>query len=230
VRIIHFRQSGNFKVNKIYDTMVKVMKMKLVALTGAGISKASGIPTFEELGDLREKLSRDFYRNYPEDFYRILYELKTACINAQPNPAHIALAQCNVPIITMNIDGLHGKAGSKNVIEIHGTMEKVYCHSCLKEYDFNIVAETIKCPACRELLDTYVVLYGDQIPRYYDAVNLVMNAEELLIIGTSFYTSTANVLADQAKYAGAKITLINHDAETEVPKYLKQTLLDSAGS
>ncbi|CCJ33470.1 MULTISPECIES: Sir2 family NAD-dependent protein deacetylase [Caloramator] len=76
--------------------------MNLVALTGAGISKASGIPTFNEMGNLREKLSRSFFQNNPEEFYKILIEMKEKIERAEPNPAHIALAKYNVPIVTWN--------------------------------------------------------------------------------------------------------------------------------
>ena len=87
--------------------------LDLVAITGAGISRASGIPTFVEMGDLREKLSRDYFRAQPEKFYEIILDIKRTVDRAQPNPAHRALAEYGVPVITMNIDGLHTRAGSE---------------------------------------------------------------------------------------------------------------------
>lgn len=194
--------------------------MNLVALTGAGISKASGIPTFTEMGDLREKLSRTYFKNNPKDFYEILLRMKNLIDDAKPNPAHRALSKYDVPIVTMNIDGLHKKAGSKNVIEIHGNLEYVKCPCCNKLYDFNVVKDSIYCKSCNVLLEPNVVLYGDNIPLYFNAVNLIGSADELLVIGTSFYTSTALELSDRARYSGIKVTIINENAEVNVPKYL----------
>lgn len=194
--------------------------MKLVALTGAGISKASGIPTFTELGDLREKLSRTYFENNPDDFYKILINIQEIIERAEPNPAHTSLAKYNIPIITMNIDGLHKKAGSKNVIEIHGNLEYVKCQNCNELYDFDIVKETIYCKDCSNLLQPNIVLYGDTIPLYFNAIDLIGSADELLVVGTSFYTSTASDLVNRAKLAGIKVTIINGNAEEKVPKFL----------
>jgi len=88
--------------------------MNLVALSGAGISKASGIPTFNEMGDIREKLSRAYFENNPDEFYKILIKIKEKIDRAEPNPAHIALAKYNVLIVTIYIDGLNKRAESKN--------------------------------------------------------------------------------------------------------------------
>lgn len=196
--------------------------MNLVSLTGAGISKASGIPTFNEMGNLREKLSRSFFQNNPEEFYKILIEMKEKIERAEPNPAHIALVKYNVPIVTMNIDGLHKRAGSKNIIEIHGNLEYVECPNCNELYDFDVVKETIYCKKCRGLLQPNIVLYGDIIPLYFNAIDLIGSADELLVVGTSFYTSTAIDLVNRAKFAGIKVTMINENAEENVPKYLRR--------
>lgn len=195
---------------------------KIVAFTGAGISKPSGVPTFEELGDIRDKLSRDYFIAYPEKFYEILLSMKDIIDNVLPNPAHITLAKYNVPVITMNIDGLHKKAGSKNLIEIHGNLENVYCQKCKNIYDFNVVRESIKCPHCNLILETNVVLYGDQIPKYEDAINLIRSVDELLVVGTSFYTSTSSNMVYIANLCGVKVTIINELAEVKVPIYFDE--------
>lgn len=197
---------------------------KIVAFTGAGISKASGVPTFIELGDLRNKLSREYFEDNTYDFYELLFEMKKTCDNAEPNPAHLALAQYNIPVITMNIDGLHQRAGSNVLIEIHGNLNHVICCNCKASYDFCVVEKSIYCKQCNALLEPNVVLYGDSIPRYYDALELISTTEELLVVGTSFYTSTAAELVGIAERAGIKITIINDDAEIQVPIYLKQVL------
>ena len=197
---------------------------KIVAFTGAGISKPSGVPTFEELGDIREKLSRDYFNMYPNDFYNILISMKERIDKAQPNDAHLTLTKYEVPIITMNIDGLHNKAGSTDVIEIHGNLEYVYCPKCGKKHDFNIVKQSIYCNDCKVIYDTNVVLYGDSIPRYEEAYRLVSKAKELLVIGTSFYTSTSSNIVYFAKELGVKVTVINDNAETKVARYLEKHL------
>lgn len=195
---------------------------KIVAFTGAGISKASGVPTFIELGDLRNKLSRDYFEDNTYDFYKLLAEMKKICDNAKPNPAHLALAQYNIPVITMNIDGLHQRAGSKDLIEIHGNLNNVICCNCKTSYEFRVIEDSIYCKLCNALLEPNVVLYGDSIPRYFDALELIGATEELLVVGTSFYTSTASDFVSIAKRAGIKVTIINDEAEIQVPIYLKQ--------
>ncbi|NTW71593.1 MAG: hypothetical protein HGA49_05065 [Eubacteriaceae bacterium] len=202
--------------------------MKIAALTGAGISKASGVPTFTEMGDLRSKLSRMYFQNHPEDFYFVLTAMKKRVDKSLPNPAHYALSKYNIPIVTMNIDGLHHLAGSKedDVIEIHGSLRKVHCHSCSSAYDFSITSETIYCPKCKDsLLQPDVVLYGDSIPKLGDAIHMVSKIDLLLIIGTSFVTSTANYIKDCAEEMGSDIFIINDNSQEEVPGILK-TLLE----
>jgi NAD-dependent deacetylase len=196
--------------------------MDIIAFTGAGISRASGIPTFEELGeDFRRSLSRSVFNADPDAFYRNLLKLKTACDAASPNPAHVALAEHGVPVITMNIDGLHRRAGTTDLIEIHGGMERVRCRSCKKEYPFSQVESGSRCPACGGLLLHDVVLYEDSIPLLYDALARVEGPGRLLVIGTSFYTSTSSYVVEHARAAGREIVLINERAEEEVPRYLR---------
>lgn len=197
----------------------------LVAVTGAGISKASGVPTFEEMGDLREKLSRGYFEGHPNEFYDVLLTMKKNIDNAIPNPAHSALVEYKIPVITMNIDGLHGMAGSENVLEVHGNLKHVLCNKCDKIYDFDIIRESICCPQCNELLQPNVVLYGDSIRNYYDAINLIGSSKQVLVVGTSFYTSTVNDFVNSAKNAGIKVSVINQNAEEEVKKFLKSQLI-----
>lgn len=198
--------------------------MKIVALTGAGISKASGIPTFQEMGDLRQKLSRVYYRQNPKKFFETLVDMKMKCDKAKPNNAHISLAKYNIPIITMNIDGLHTKAGSTNVIEIHGNLDNVVCDNCSSVYNLEYTKENIYCPECDLVFDTNVVLYGDPITKYDKAMDLIMKADVLLVVGTSFQTSTAVELVKMAEKCDKEVEIINDDAEEYVEKYLEEKL------
>jgi len=200
-------------------------EVRIAALTGAGVSKASGVPTFVEMGDLRDKLSRQYFEAHPEEFYRILNEMRAVTEVAMPNPAHIALAQHHLPIVTMNIDGLHHKAGSTEdeVIEIHGSLRKVFCPECDGWFPFFTTETSIWCPQCGDtLLQPDVVLYGDNIPRLYDAMEKVSKVDLLLVVGTSFYTSTATYVSQAAQRAGADVRIINENAEEEVPRFLKE--------
>ena len=175
----------------------------IIAFTGAGISKASGIPTFDEQGDLRTKLDRCFATYHRKEFNKIMQQLVDTCKAAEPNDAHKTLAEYNIPVITMNIDGLHNRAGSQYVIEVHGNVEK-----------------------------NNVVLYGDPAPKYTEALDIVdrLSKEDiLLIIGTSFYTSISSQIKYTAERNLAKVVIINDDAEHQVRDFLENNQ-DSIGN
>lgn len=192
---------------------------RLVVFTGAGVSKESGIPTFEEL-DIRDKLSRDYFLSNPEDFYRTSLIMYKTIKNAEPNAAHLAIAEYDLPVVTMNIDMLHKRAGSKHVVELHGSLEEVHCRVCRRYLPFDEVEKSIRCD-CGRVYDHDVVLYGDSIPRLEEAYDTVDGAKELLVIGTSMVTSTSSYIIYYAKGQGAKITMINDNAATKVPEYLR---------
>ena len=121
--------------------------MKIIAFTGAGISKSAGIPTFEEVPGLKDKLSIDFKQNHPIEFTKTIKQLIANFRHKKPTKAHNILALFNVPIITMNIDCLHTKAGSKKVFEIHGNYK-----------DNNIVLYGEKMLCSKEALNLLVTL------------------------------------------------------------------------
>lgn len=101
-------------------------------------------------------------------------------------------------------------------------METVDCVRCGKSYPFDQVREGVRCPACGGLLDTRVVLYGDSIPRLADALEWVEGPGTLLVVGTSFYTSTASYVTDHARRCGRKVLLVNENAEEAVPQMLEE--------
>lgn len=182
----------------------------VIFFTGAGISVESGIPTFQEQPGIRDRLHRSFANEHPEEYRDTVRNMVDACENAEPNAAHIAIARLGCPVITMNVDRLHAKAGSKNVIEVHGVLPT---RQQLEEKDF---PQTYRA----------IVLYGDRAPRYNDAVELVECLEPgnsvFVIVGTSFYTGISNELRIAAKYAGAEIVVINDNAATKVPELCKK--------
>lgn len=169
------------------------MRELILAFTGAGISRASGIPTFEEQGDLRLKLSRQFfYTNRPE-FNRVISQMQSVCKKAHPNDAHLALAEYNIPVITMNIDKLHKRAGTKHLINIHGELP-------------NIVLYGDPAP-----------LYE----MAHNWVFQLRPGDIFLIIGVSFYTNISEQLRISAMGQGAHIEIINNNSEELVRTYLE---------
>lgn len=111
-------------------------KQKVIFFTGAGISVESGIPTFQEQPGIRDKLNRNFANDHPEEYKATIRNMLEICEKAEPNAAHKAIAETGFPVTTMNIDKLHTKAGSQNVIEVNGhlsTKEK------LEEDDYTFI-------------------------------------------------------------------------------------------
>lgn len=181
------------------------MRPNIIFFTGAGISVESGIPTFQEQPGIRDKLTRDFADIYPEEYRKTIRSMVDACENAEPNAAHLAIAELGCPVITMNVDRLHTKAGSENVIEVHGIL-----------------------PTREELEEEYfpesyrgIVLYGDMAPRYLDAMSMVESLgpnDYFVIVGASFYTGISYRLKRIAEEQGARIVIINKNAATGVPE------------
>lgn len=180
--------------------------MKIIAFTGAGISKQSHIPTFMERPDVREKLFRSFANAHHEEYNEVIKQLKANMNGAKPNDAHIALAEYHISIITMNIDGLHKLAGS-DALELHGglpdddEMDKAWS------------------------LYNKPVLYGDPAPNYQKAYELVYDLEPsdvFLVIGCSYHTAIACDLREVAKSRGARVIEIQEDAAHNVRKVLEK--------
>ena len=200
-----------------------------VALTGAGISAPSGVPTFQSLWKgrpIRDFLGRSYYERDPIGFFALYCAMEAWC-RAEPSAAHRALAALGVPVITQNIDGLHQKAGSKRVIELHGNLRRVFCTRCGREQnaqafcerlrphyaagDDEAVRTALKCPACGGRMDTDVVLYGDAVRGLEEADALLRRCDLLAVIGTSLETYPAAALPDLARRYGARVMLENRD-------------------
>lgn len=182
--------------------------MKVLAFTGAGISKQSNIQTFMERPDIRNKLYRSYAISHPNEYNLVIKELKDSVRKALPNDAHYALAEYNVDVITMNIDGLHTLAGSKP-LELHGSLPA--------DKDLDIAYKLSNQP----------VLYGDLAPNYEKAYKKVLeltNNDVLLVIGCSYSTAIACDLRNIAKRLGVKVIEINEDAKTNVRKVLKELM------
>ena len=220
-------------MTNIEQNIIKAAKMiikanKIVALTGAGISVESGIPDFRGPSGLWKKYNPEiasisFFQKNPEEFWEFSLEIWKVLKHAKPNPAHKALAklekmgklQC---VITQNIDGLHQKAGSKKVLEIHGSANWLICTSCRARHPSEMVVKQLKsgmtiplCNLCGGLLRPDAVLFGDMLPQdvFNEAVNEASKSDLMLIVGSSLVVFPAAQLPSIAKKNGAKIILIN---------------------
>ena len=202
-----------------------------VALTGAGISTPSGIPDFRSTGsglwnrfDPFEVASLSAFRYHPERFFDWMRALAQDIVQAEPNPAHIALAQLEAAgsirtIITQNIDGLHQRAGSRCVLEVHGTLYTLTCIGCYRQYDANgflqpyLTAGIIpRCPECNQILKPDVILFEEQLPlqTWLKAQEACRNSDLILIAGSSLEVVPVAGLPMQALQNGARLIIVNH--------------------
>lgn len=200
----------------------------IVFFGGAGVSTESGIPDFRSVDGLYNQkykyppetiLSHSFYVSQPEEFYRF-YRDKMLCLDAQPNAAHIKLAELEQAgklkaIVTQNIDGLHQKAGSKNVLELHGSVHRNFCQRCHKFFDaeYMLHSEGVpKCNACGGPIKPDVVLYEEGLDNdvIEQSLYYISHADMLIIGGTSLVVYPAAGLVRY--YGGHKLVLINKSA------------------
>lgn len=196
----------------------------IVFFGGAGVSTESGIPDFRSVDGLYHQkydyppetiLSHTFYMRKPEEFFRF-YKEKLICTDAKPNAAHKALAQLEKEgklkaVVTQNIDGLHQAAGSKKVLELHGSTLRNYCEKCHKFYGIEAVKEAKGVPYCEcgGRIKPDVVLYEEGLDQdvLSEAVRVISEADMLIIGGTSLAVYPAAGLIDY--YQGHKLVLIN---------------------
>lgn len=200
----------------------------IVFFGGAGVSTESGIPDFRSVDGLYNQkyeyppetiLSHSFYMSRTEEFYRF-YRDKMLCLGAQPNAAHRKLAQLEEQgklkaVVTQNIDGLHQAAGSRNVLELHGSVHRNYCRRCGKLFDAEYILHSQGVPACDECggeIKPDVVLYEEGLDQktLNDAVYYISRADMLIIGGTSLAVYPAAGLIDY--YQGNKLVLVNKSA------------------
>ena len=200
----------------------------IVFFGGAGVSTESGIPDFRSVDGLYHQeydysperiVSHSFYRSNPKEFYRF-YRNKMLYPNALPNDAHKKLAELEQrgkvgAVITQNIDGLHQTAGSKVVLELHGSALRNYCEDCGAFYDMNhiLASEGVPyCSKCNGPVKPDVVLYEEGLndKTINDSINYIRNAQVLIIGGTSLAVYPAAGLIDYFK--GDKIVVINKTA------------------
>lgn len=218
----------------------------ICVLTGAGISAESGIPTFRGGGTSAVWKGMPFEqissaRMVKEDldavwewfdYRRGLYK------ECQPNPAHIALAEWqkkfeDFTLVTQNVDGLHERAGSENVIELHGNINHAKCEDCEAIYKMNaeyVPHQPTTCENCNTKLRPDVVLFGEMLPvgAFEKATEKAANCDLFLIVGTSALVYPAAGLAEIAKSNGAYLVEVNPE-ETPMSDYCDENLRGKAG-
>lgn len=202
----------------------------LIALTGAGISTPSGIPDFRstnsglwERYDPFEVASINAFRYHPQKFFDWMRPLARDILNAEPNLAHIGLAQLEKDgylhtTITQNIDGLHQKAGAEHVLEIHGSWGTCTCVSCFRVHDSSKFmdayidqGEMPFCPDCQNVLKPDVILMGEQLPAliWQASVEACERCDLMIVAGSSLEVMPVARLPMLAIENGAKLIIIN---------------------
>ena len=199
----------------------------IVFFGGAGVSTESGIPDFRSTGRLYHQewsyppeviLSHSFYKSNPEEFFRF-YRAKLLAPDAKPNAAHKKLAQWEKEgrlkaVVTQNIDGLHQAAGSRNVLELHGSVHRNFCERCGKFYGLDHILHTEGVPRCDcgGIIKPDVVLYEEGLNEdtLHAAVRTISEADLMMIGGTSLNVWPAAGLINY--YRGNRLVLINKSA------------------
>jgi len=214
---------GNFQKYMMEKDITGIISAsrQTIALTGAGISTASGIPDFRGTSGLWKKYDPAVYahistfKTCPEKIWELAGILLGMVADIRPNEAHMALAEMEDKgflhgIITQNIDGLHKLAGNRNVIEYHGSLDTVTCMVCRSIEPVPAKIPPI-CEKCGKIMKPGFTLFGETVPAtaYLEAINLVSFADVLLIIGTSVVVQPAADLPFIAKKNGAKIIEMN---------------------
>lgn len=218
------------------DQIEKLQKLidesnRIVFFGGAGVSTESGIPDFRSVDGLYHQkydyppetiLSHTFFVRHTEEFYRF-YRDKMLCLEAKPNDAHKKLAELEEAgklsaIVTQNIDGLHQMAGSKKVLELHGSVHRNFCQKCHAQYDAHYMKKTEKVPKCEKcggILKPDVVLYEECLNDNImgESIYEIGHADMLIIGGTSLVVYPAAGLIHY--YQGKNLVLINKSATSQ---------------
>lgn len=212
---------------------------RIVFFGGAGVSTESGVPDFRSVDGLysqkykyppEQMLSRSFYDSHPDEFFEFYRDKILLCLDAEPNPAHHKLAELEQAgklsaVITQNIDGLHAAAGSKRVIELHGSVHRNPCRRCGAAHSAHYLRQSPGPPVCRQCggaVKPEVVLYEEGLNQrdIAEAVAAIQAADALIIGGTSLVVYPAAGLVDY--FTGTDLVVIN---KQPTPKDSRASLL-----
>ncbi len=232
----------------MYDEVKEILTQSdhIVFFGGAGVSTESNIPDFRSQSGIYSKktylyraetmISSDFFHEYPEQFYDFYFH-EMVYEQAQPNDAHMALAKLErmgklKAVITQNIDGLHQKAGSHKVLELHGSIHRNHCQRCHAAYDLQAMLkqkdQVPRCPICNGILKPDVVLYGESLDMHVmeEAISYLSQADVLIVGGTSLVVYPAAGLLQY--FHGRKLILINKE-ETAMDQRADLVIHDAIG-
>ena len=202
---------------------------RAVVFTGAGVSTESGIPDFRGRNGLWRRVSPDlftltYFREHPMEFWRLYLQLRRPLLEARPNPAHRAIARLEElglveAVITQNIDGLHQKAGSRRVIELHGNASEAVCPFCGYRGPIEPWYERVErgelplCPRCGSVLKPATVLFEEPLPldALEEAYRLARRARVFLVVGSSLVVYPAAGVPETAVKHGARLFIVNLD-------------------
>ncbi len=233
---------GMEEINKLQSIVDE--SDNIVFFGGAGVSTESGIPDFRSVDGLYNQkykyppetiISHSFYRRNPEEFYRF-YKDKMLFPEAKPNKAHMKLAELEAAgklkaVITQNIDGLHQMAGSRRVIELHGSVHRNYCERCHKFYDLRYVIDAPGVPkcSCGGTIKPDVVLYEEGLNNQdiEDAIQYISEADTLIIGGTSLVVYPA---AGLIRYFRGRHLVVINMSPTQSDREADLLITDKIGS
>lgn len=233
---------GMEEINKLQSIVDE--SDNIVFFGGAGVSTESGIPDFRSVDGLYNQkykyppetiISHSFYRRNPEEFYRF-YKDKMLFPEAKPNKAHMKLAELEAAgklkaVITQNIDGLHQMAGSRRVIELHGSVHRNYCERCHKFYDLRYVIDALGVPkcSCGGTIKPDVVLYEEGLNNQdiEDAIHYISEADTLIIGGTSLVVYPA---AGLIRYFRGRHLVVINMSPTQSDREADLLITDKIGS
>jgi NAD-dependent deacetylase len=221
---------------------------RVVAFTGAGISAESGIATYRGQGGVWTKYDPNIYANInhflsdPSYYWNFFREVRYPMISkAKPNKGHLVLAELEqmgklTAVITQNIDELHQQAGSKLVIELHGTTRRYYCLKCSQKYDFDTVFAMAgkenppPCEDCSGMVRPDVVFFGENLKTEVlrKAFEEADSCDFILAIGSSLVVYPAADIPVRAKQRGAKLAIINKD-ETPLDQIADYVIREESG-
>lgn len=205
---------------------------KITFLTGAGMSTASGIPDFRSAKGLAGQnipfetlLSLRYFKKDPKEFWNGLYDLLQldTLHTKEPNEGHYFISKLQqdkkVVVATQNIDGLHQRAGSNKVLEVHGSLTDGHCPKCKRIYDIDYTKrETPTCKDDGTILKPHVVLYGEDVNAMHDGISHVVTSDVVIVMGTSLQVYPFNSLVDHAAASPTTTTILVNESSTEKDK------------
>jgi NAD-dependent deacetylase len=218
----------------------------IVVLTGAGVSAASGLPTYRGPGGLWEKddvaslATAEAWKDNPEGVWKLFGGLRSQVRAVEPNAAHTSLARMEelapgaFTLITQNVDGLHQRGGSRNVVELHGNIHHTRCSNSDCEFtpfeDAEEHAEPPPCPTCTAPLRPAIVLFGEPLPGGPDhlATRALRDCDLFIAVGTSGTVSPASRFVRSAEYVGARTVLVNLESLQEGGSAFKEHFIGKA--